>query len=312
MRKFSLMGVLILALIWGGCDRDDDAPRERHEADMVSDSAGSADLVPEEEADDEGPEEGTEEEGFEPAVEALPEGTQEQGQKFTEARHAFLMDDYDRAEGLFEEIALDEPVTNDTLSAAIALSQIYVETGRPEKAVELFERLEEHVEELPEVLLVLARSYAGMGHLEQAVSAYERAYEGNPDYIFILPEVGEILLQEGEEEQASEVLLEYERKLEEMALLLEAGEETPSRQRYFVTEILALLNDDRAHEALIAALNDPEDEIRHEAIVGLREMRVEQARDPLEQVAIHDDTAAIRDLAREALSDLGVDSLHLE
>ncbi len=306
--------LLVVALMMGACDREDEAPTVQQEPETAPDAPQEAPSeVPQGEGGQEGVEEAVEEGGpHQPAVEGLPEGTQEQRQQFTEARHAFLMDDQERAEELFEDIAFADPMTHDSLSAAIALSQIYVETGRGDQAVELFGRLEDRVSELPEVLLVLARAYGEMGHAREAISAYEKAYEQNPDYIFILPEVGEILLEEGQEEEASEVLLEYERKLEEMALLLEGGEETEDRQRYFVAEILALLNDDRAHQALMAALDDPLDEIRHEAIVGLREMRVIEARDELEQVAIHDESAAIRELAREALADLGVDSLHLE
>ena len=188
--RIASMAVLAMGLLSIGCDREEDSP-------TVTVSGAPA------ESPTEISDEGTEPQDPPPAAEDpteqhsadLPEGTQEQNTRFLQARTAFLSDDYERAEALFEELAFDEPVTSETVSSAIALGQIYVETDRQQKAVELFTQFHDHVADLPEVLLVMARTYAELDKPGLALQSYDRAYEQQADYIFILPEMAKILIQ---------------------------------------------------------------------------------------------------------------------
>ena len=294
----AVSAALFLATPVMGCDRSDDdrSPPVTVAGAPAPQEAPAAPEVPEPPADDgdgdlHSPE--------------LPEGTDDQQSKFMRARTAFLQDDYDTAEELFRELAFDEPITGDTISSAIALGQIYLETGRSEQAMELFEELQEHVQEIPEVLLVLARTYVDLDYPGLALDAYDRAYELQPDYIFILPDMARILIQHDQEERAVELLQRYEDRLERMATKLESPDETGEPMRLYVVDILGLLHDERAHQALEFALaNDPNERIRTLAAQSLGELGVFEARDGLQHAAVNDPDETVRSTARHALSTL--------
>ena len=296
--------VAALAMWIAACDDDEDdasltvgAPPSTSEEGAPD---GDGDL---EGLDDDSRESG----GVEGAVHGadIPEGTDEQQSKFTRARAAFLDDDLDEAEALFKELALEEQVTSETLSSAIALAQIYVETGRPEEAEELFDSLLEHAGDLPEVLLVLGRVYADLDRHEMALGAFERAYEQQQDYIFILPEMAEILLRNDEEDKAAQLLLRYEDRLEKMVKMVKDTDETPDRTRLYLVDILSVVHDESAHQALKTALaSDPVATIRAEAAVALGELGAFDARDTLQKAAVDDEAEAVRNAARHALERL--------
>lgn len=236
---------------------------------------------------------------------ALPEGTSEQHQRLVEGRTAFVSDRYSEATEIFEELAFDEPVTGDTVSAAIALAQIYLETGRPEEALELFGQLEDHVSQFPEVLLVLARTYAELDYPERAIDAYSRAFEQNPRYIFILPEKAQVLHSEGREDEAAETLTLYERRVVEMRAYLENTEQTTKEQRLYVADIFGLLDDQRAHDALENAVaDDPSEEVRVRAAEVLGDAGVIQAEQTLRDAATDDFSETVRQTARRSLEQL--------
>lgn len=235
----------------------------------------------------------------------LPDGSPEQQSLFLEARTAFLRNEYERAEAAFEQLAFDEPVSGQTVSAGIALGQIYLETGRTEEALQLFTELQQTVDDLPEVLVVLARTYAELDHPGLALDAYDRAYENQADYIFILPEMAQILVQQDQEERAAELLMRYEERLERMADKLEATDETSEQMRTYLVDILGLLHDERAHQALEHALrDDPAQPIRVEAANALGELTVFDAEDALRRAATEDDDEAVRATARQSLQTL--------
>ena len=235
----------------------------------------------------------------------LPEGTDEQTVKYHRARTAFLSDQYEEAEELFAELARQEPVTNHTVSSAVALAQIYLESGRTEEAKELFDDIIEHIDELPEVLLVLGRIYADLGEPMTALGAFDRAYSLQQDYIFILPEMAQILLSDGEEEKAIQILRRYEERLAKMVEMLEDTDETPDRTRLYLVDILGVVHDDSAHRALeYAVANDPVPTIRSEAAVALGELGAVEARDTLRKAAVDDESENVRRAARHGLERL--------
>ncbi len=294
----SLFFVIIAALAMplnGACDRDDDSPPVTFAApsgQSGEEMEDSAEAVDEDDVD--GPQH--------PAD--LPEGTAEQQAKLIEGRTAFLSDQFEEAEEIFKELAFEEPVTGDTISAAVALAQIYIETGRSERALELFADLEEHIAHIPEVLFVLAGVYAELGHPQRAIRAYDRTYALNRDYIFVLPQMAELLIAQGEEEKAGELLFRYEQRVYQMAEILESPDRASEKDRLYVLDILALLHDERAHDALQKALGDPSAQIRGGAALALADLAVVEARDDIEELAVEDDDQSVRDAARVALDSL--------
>ena len=290
---------LMIALLILGCDRADDSPSV-----TVSGAPAEPGPAPTDEAADE-PEQAPDTQDMAQDHGAdLPEGTSEQNSQFLEARTAFLTDDYERAEALFEELAFDEPVTGETVSAAIALGQIYVESDRQQEAIDLFTKLQDHVGDLPEVLLILARTYYELGQPDLALDAYDRAFERQGDYIFILPEMAKILLEQDQEDRATELLLYYEKRLELFVEKLEDPEQTSEEKRIYLVDIVGLLHDERAHEALEKALEDPSEQIRVEAATALGELAAFEAESALRRTATDDESEAVRLAARQAIQSL--------
>lgn len=304
MKRLALIQVLVFAVagLSVGCDRDDS-----RQSPSVTFSAPPSPQSTSPSTPDDGDEEGLDDTGditSERHPADLPEGTAEQKEQLMEGRKAFLNRDYQRATEVFEELAFQEPVTEDTISAAVALAQIYIETGRSERALELFADLEEHIAEIPEVLFVLAGVYSELGHPRRAIHAYDRAYTLNRDYIFILPQMAELLVQQGEEEKAGQLLLRYEQRVYEFAEILESPARTSEGDRLYVLDILAMLHDERAHQALQAALEDPSTQIRGSAALALGDLAVSDAEEELRQLAVDDDEPSVRESARLALQKL--------
>lgn len=302
-----IVALLCFALVAPGCERDpaDSPPVTLGTAPA---STGSDDLQDEEpEADvdpeDQQPAQLAHQDQAVPTV-ALPEGTAEQQELMMSARTAFLTDNYEDAERAFLQLSTSEPVTGTTVSAAIALAQIFVETGRPEQALNLMAELQENVEDLPEILLVIARVYSDLDRPGEALKAYDQAIQKQPNFIFILTEMAEILLEAGEEEKAGILLIRYEKELQEMATALEATDRTTPQHRLYIVDIFSMLHDELAHNALIAALDDPAPHVRQHAAQALGELGVPEAREPLQKLAIEDESDLVRPAARQALHKL--------
>ncbi len=295
MKRIALC--LWVILVVGACDRDDG-----DRSPPVT--FGTAGAPVEETAEEEAESAEAELEELMPATERLAEPTPEQEALMMEARTAFLTDDYETAEVAFRELARSEPVSGATVSATLALGQIFVETGRPQEALEFFEEVEENLEETPELLLVVARVYKDLGQPQQALQAYDTAYMARQDYLFILTEMAEILIQEGEEDRAAQLLLHYEERLAQMAVALGSPDQISVQQRAFVVEVFSMLHDERAHDALVMALDDPDAQVRLHAAVALGDLLVMEAEPRLRRLAVDDRSEEVRRAAREAIQTL--------
>lgn len=290
-----------ICAVTSGCERSDPADSPpvtfSSSAEEEQESEQEQEPEPEQEAA-ESPEE------IEPQDAELPEGTEEQQALLNEGRKAFLSDQYEEATEIFEELAFDEPVTSDTVSAAVALGQIYLETDRSDEALEMYDNLFEHVSHIPEVIFVIARVFDDLDEPMRALRAYDRAYELNNDYIFILPKMAEILLQDGDEERSGQLLYRYEQRVHQFSNLLESPDEVSEEHRIYVLDILAMLHDERSHRALTNALADPAPQIRADAATALGELAVSEAEDDLRTLATDDDSEAVRVAARHSLETL--------
>jgi tetratricopeptide (TPR) repeat protein len=230
----------------------------------------------------------------------LGEGTDEQRRLIAQAKQAFLTNQIDKAEQIFEELAQTDPVSGPQVSATIALAQIYRETDRSKEAVELLEGLAERVGEVPEVHLVIARALAEQGESTRAIAAYERVLELQPDFVFALLELSELFAQAGREEEATKTVYAYEKKVYSLAKELEDAE-TPVGERLRVLDVFALLSDDRATEAAVKVIADSDPRIRRRAAIALGEMRAAEAREVLEEASVSDPDMGARMAAKDAL-----------
>ena len=248
--------------------------------------------------------EGTDEDATAPAETRapaeLPPGTPEQQEALMQAKMAFLQNRLVEAEELFKDIASAEPVTGDTVSAAIALGQIYSETGRRQRALELYNDLRARVSDLPEVLLVLARTMAELDRPDDAIATYEEALKAQPDYIFLLTELAELHIQQGNQEKAGELLYIYEQRVHTLANRLEDHTTAPEDRLYLV-DVFSFVDDERGYRALIEALDDPHPQVRRAAAITVGELQLDEARNILQRVAIEDEVTEVRLAARAAL-----------
>lgn len=286
--------LLLLALVVA-CERDDSPPP------VTIGSAATSAPPPENQAE---PVLDPDEEIPAIATAELAEGTPEQQARLMQARTAFLADEYEVAEAIFSELALETPATGATVSAGIALGQIYLETGRPDEALRFLDALRPAVEDLPEVLLVIARVYAALDRPADALRTYDEAFAQQQDYIFILPEMAELLVAAGEEDTAAQILTHYEERLRGMVAQLTAVEQTADNVRVYIVDLLSMLHDELAHQALIAALEDPNAQVRGDAARALGNLAVTEAEDALRRSAVEDESDAVRLAARQALEEI--------
>lgn len=238
-----------------------------------------------------------------PLSDELGDGTQDQQTLLIQAKTAFLMDDYDIAEGLFRHLANSEPLSGPTVTATLALGQIYSESDRKADALELYKSLVEDVPDVAEVQLVIARAYVNAGESTAAMRAFEKTLELQPDFVFVHAELGNLFLQAGRNDDAAAAFLKYEQRIYTMAKALE-NPETPDAERLQIIESFGLITDDRATEATVAALTDKHPQVRLVAAATLGELNVTAAREMLEKMAIDDPDMQVRMTARAAANEL--------
>ena len=239
----------------------------------------------------------------------LGEGTDVQRRLMAKAKQAFLTEKLDRAEELFEALVKTEPVSGPQVSGAIALAQIYNETDRADRAVELYDQLSRRVEDIPEVQLVIARAFAKQGESTRAIKAYKKLLDAQPDFVFALLELGELYAEAGRKEQAAKTLYKYEEKIYALATKLENPETAPA-ERARILDVFSLVSDDRATQAVARVLGAKHPQLRQKAAVVLGETGAIEAEKALEKVSINDPELGVRMAAKDALERL--DELGLE
>lgn len=234
----------------------------------------------------------------------LPNGTDRQRRRLTEAKSAFLKNDLEGAEPLFEEVIEKGPMSGARASAYIALGQIYVQTDRADRAIELLESVPEPGSKVVELRLVLARAYKKAGRIEEAIDEYESVVELQPNYIFVYPTLGGLYAEEGEEKKAAEIYLDYENRLESMARAVENPEDSTPVDRVNALDFFSAVDDERAEEAVENALEDPVADVRAKAAQTAAAMRVESAKSKLEEMVEGDESEGVRTAASAALETL--------
>ncbi len=238
-----------------------------------------------------------------PISDGLGEGTPEQQTMLIQAKTAFLTNDYETAEGFFRHLANSEPISGPTVTAMLALGQIYTESDRKDEALSLYKSLVEDVPNVAEVQLVVARAYATVGESTAAMRAFEKTLELQPDFVFVHAELGNLFLQAGRNDDAAAAFLKYEQRIYAMAKALETPE-TPDAERLQIVENFGLITDDRATEATVVALADKHPQVRLVAAANLGDLNVTAALGILEKMAVEDPDMQVRMTARASVNQL--------
>lgn len=314
-----MLGVALIALLsttaceYKGGDDEPDQKEEASAADEEADEQGS-----DEEADDEqepadkadrraddGDDRGEEEASGDKldGADDLGEGTQEQKNLLAEAKQAFLTNETDKAEEAFKKLVDTEPVSGPQVSGVIALAQLYIESGRADKAMELYEDLPDKAAQLAELQLVVARSLGEQGKYEEAIEMYERLLENKPDFIFALVELGNAYAEAGDEDRGAKALARYEKRVQQFSETLES-EETGEEKRLYLLDVFSLLNDARANQAVAEALDNGSPPVRAKAARVLAQTGAVETREDLEKAAEEDPEREVQTAAEQALEEL--------
>ncbi len=235
--------------------------------------------------------------------EGLGPGTEAQMQLLIQAKSAFLNDQWEEAEALFEKLIETEPVSGPVVTATIALGEIYNESEREDRAQQLYERLREKAPGIPEVHFVLARTLAEQGLTTKAIKAYERTVQLQPDYLQALVELAGLYTKAGRKEDAEKLFYDYEKKVYKLAKNLEAAE-TPPEEKVRILDIFSFVDDDRANQAIAKSVTDPAPEVREKAIYLAIELDIASVKKNLEVLGTSDPDRRVRLAAKEALKQL--------
>lgn len=250
----------------------------------------------------------TVEEGADEPAEAadpdeLPAGTDAQRALLNEAKGYFLNEEWDRAQRVFEKLVTTGEISAPQVTAYVALGEIYREDGQTERALALYKELQEKAPRVPEVHFMTARALAESGETTRAMRGYEMTLKLQPDYLQAYVELGGLLARSGREDEAQKIFLRYERKIYEMAKILESPDAHPDDQEH-VLEVFSFVQDDRANAAILKSLSNPSAQVREKAVTLAEEFRLGAARESLEEMAENDPELRVRLAAKQAVETL--------
>lgn len=234
---------------------------------------------------------------------SLHEATDEQIRQLDEAKKLFLAGDLAGAEEAFKVLLASGPLSPQKVSGYVALGQIYRETERTAKAVELFEKLVAKAPQVPEGHFMLARARAAQGEATKAVRAYEKTLKLQPDYLQAYVELGGMYEQAGRSEDAQNIFFKYEKKVYELAGMLEK-QETTQEDKLHILDVFSFVDDDRASAAILKSIADGDPRVRERAIYLAQEFQLGDAVPVLEKLAENDPDQRVRFAAKEAVAGL--------
>lgn len=191
---------------------------------------------------------------------ALGQGTPEQQQALERANAALDAGDTAAALTAYAEAA-DGPVTGTSVSALLAAAELYGATERAAEARAHYERAVAQAPAVAEIRFAAGRHYAGAGLAPLAAVELREAIRLQPDFLPAYPALAGVLSQTGQATAAAELLATYEVRLQALITRL-ANAALPDRARVDVIDLFALLEDDRATHALIAAVSSRSDRVK--------------------------------------------------
>ena len=228
----------------------------------------------------------------------LGPGTDEQRVLLAKAKASMLTDDWESAEREFNRVIKTGEMSGPQVTAYIALAQIHRDNDEPDKALELLAKLQEV--ELAEVQFVVARALTDSGESTKAMRAYEKTIKLQPDYLQAIVELAGLYAKAGKKDQAEKLFFDYEKKVYGYAKKLESMD-TPPEERLHALEVFTFVDDDRANQAIVRALNDPEPKIRLEAVDLVRDMKLGAAKEKIALMESADPDLKVRMAAKETL-----------
>ncbi len=182
----------------------------------------------------------------------LSDGTPDQLLALKAGNEALARQDSAAALSSFIE-AFDGPTTGASISAGLAAAELHAQAGRDAEAGAFYGRLLQMAPDIAEIRFTAGRFYSGSGQAEKAVEELEKAIALQPDFLPAYPLLGGVLAATGAAGQSAELMLTYETRLK--LLIDKLGDPgVAGASKVPIIDVLALIEDDRATRALIAAV----------------------------------------------------------
>lgn len=186
------------------------------------------------------------------------------------------------------------PPSGAAVSALLAAVEALEALDRAPEATELVEKALRLAPAVPEVHLAAGRFFAGQVDHVRAVRHFERALALEPDLLPVYPLLGAVLVKADRPQDAANTMARYEARLNRLLQGLRAPTETPDARRHAIVDLLALLDDERATEGLIAALRDPHPQVRMAAGGALADAPTAEAVVALSEAAVAEQDGVAR------------------
>jgi tetratricopeptide (TPR) repeat protein len=207
--------------------------------------------------------------------------------------------------------ASDGPVSGASVSAALAAANLHELRDRPDQAKAIFVRMVALAPGVPELRFAAARFFAGQRDTERAIEGFRATIRHQPEFLPAYPLLAALWMQAGKQDDATQLLLTYESKLNTQLRRLR-DVQSARADKVSVIDLLALIEDERATEGIMRALKDQAPEVRiaaagalgddssAEALTALVEA-LKAETDPIARQVLIAATRRARDAARKSL-----------
>ncbi len=190
----------------------------------------------------------------------LGPGTPSQVQWLNLATSMFNEGKVREAEDVYAKAA-EGPVTGTSISARLALADLWASRGAHDKAGPAFELLLTDARLIAEVQLVAGRYFATQGKDASARHALEAALVLQPDLLPALSLLGIVQARSGRATEAAQTLAKYEARLERFVRAVTDMTTAPG-DRIEAIKLLSTVVDERCVTAMVRALRDPVPHVR--------------------------------------------------
>jgi Flp pilus assembly protein TadD len=227
----------------------------------------------------------------------LGDPTLDQALALDRANAAFKQGDVPTAVRALEEVVAGPPSAART-SALMSLANT-LEATDPAAAGRWYVRLLAEAPDVPEAHFAAGRFRAVQDDVKGAMAAFREALRLQGDLLPVYPLLGALLVQTGAKDEAAQLFLTYERRLEALSKRVKASA-TPLGEKLPVIELFGLVDDERSQAVLTELLKDPLPEVRVASASALA-----QSGEPEHLVTISEAAVAERDgVARQLLTQI--------
>ncbi|MGK0360890.1 MAG: tetratricopeptide (TPR) repeat protein [Bradymonadia bacterium] len=199
----------------------------------------------------------------------LVPGTEDQIEYFELGKEALDKGDEQTALKHFLR-ASDGAVSGASVSAGLAAANLHELRDRPDQAKAIFVRMVALAPGVPELRFAAARFFGSQRDTGRAIEGFEATIRHQPEFLPAYPLLAVLWMQAGKNDDATQLLLTYETKLNTQLRRLKSVDVHPTDKRSII-DLLALVGDERATQGLIKALEDPAPVVRLSAAGALGE-----------------------------------------